>query len=262
MKRAPGSLTKMFKFFLLFVCLGAAEPAAHAENPPAPAFSVRFRTLGWKTNIPENTLFYHVKDTEKSISVMSDSRSLFYDYRGPSEITFYQNIPGADGTPRPTAVCSAELKDAGDWPLLIFSKEAGTPEKFKIRVIPDDLQAFPPGSFRFVNYTTLQPTAKVGSKSVTLAPDEITTIKEQPSGDNRTLFVSVLQPGSKTQPILYSNNWAYYPGQRTMVFIVPESNRTGYCQVQRMTEATDFLETPLLPPPTEKNEKSTTVPVP
>ncbi|MEI6491954.1 MAG: hypothetical protein WCO94_05340 [Verrucomicrobiota bacterium] len=211
---------------------------AQAQDPALKTVKVRFRTFGWDS--ASSDLNYSQKNKDAKIEVFQDNRSVFYDYEGPAAISFYRIKAKPDGQIEHVVVARANLDGAGAWPLLIFAKNSPKSDDYTVLVLPDDLQGFPAGSFKFANFTNKTMTGSLGPESFRLEPRDIKLLTVRPSSNSTTLFAIVnIESGRKTIPV-YTNNWAYQPMLRTLVFIMQSPETPSGVVARRIVESTEF----------------------
>ena len=243
-------MIKKLTRFLALVCAGLLIFISAAAQNDAPSnVKVRFRVLGWDDSPVD--LNYAKGKNDVSLVISQGSRSLFYDYSGPSVIDFYRIKTGEDGKPVKEIAAQFDVKDAGPWPLVILAMNKTKPGSYYTMVLKDDLESFPAGSYRFANFTALPVVGSLGSETFNLASKAINLIAAQPQSDSTTLFVSLrAQKGPAMVPI-YTNNWRYQTTLRTLVFILPSSDSPTGVAARRLMESTQF------PPDPSRKPKNT-----
>ncbi len=185
--------------------------------------SVAFRVIG--PGRPPGEYEFAGKGKPVRVAVAPDTRSPVQSYRGPAKITFREISPVA-------REFVATLASTKDLLLLVLSVTPdGRPE---IRVLKDDPVSFPMGSTFFMNSGTVPIGLRFGAQSFDLAPGESRLVQADSS---KTNFVQVLRDGSSGKEVLFSNNWAESPGQRTLVFLTGDTSEPPKVKVSRISEA-------------------------
>ncbi len=217
-----------------------------------PTVNIQFRTVGWLESV--DGLLYDTKGASGvPFEVPADSRSVFFPYNGPTPIEFYRITRDVAGNATRTVVATAELKDGGPWPLLLFFKRPVKDEAYIVRVIPEDLKSFPAGSYRFLNLSPNLLGASLADNAIKLNPLTDRVIETKADSERRTIFCKIAAEISGAWKPVYGNNWAFNPMVRTLV-IINTDRRPGELRVQRLAESADFS---YLRPPDKKTGPET-----
>ena len=88
-------------------------------------------------------------------------------------------------------VAKGDLTGSGPTPLLIMTKSKAAPDQLSMRVIADDLTAFPERTCRFVNFTPLDIAVIVGRKAATIPRGGIQLVDTDLGKDGSTSYVTV-----------------------------------------------------------------------
>ena len=160
----------------------------------------------------------------EKLALAPDTRSPVQTYKGPANIVFRELSPVGKEF-------SAKLPDTKDLLLLVFSAPAGGEPK--ILVLRDDPDSFPMGSTFFLNSGTVPLGLRFGAQAFDIAPGDSSIV---PPGASKTSFVQILRDGSSGSDIVFSNNWAASPGQRTIVFLSNDSSEPPKISVSRISE--------------------------
>jgi hypothetical protein len=235
--------------FLCLVSSPAQAQTSAAVPPPGPDIKIRFRTLGWDVD-RDSGLYYSNDKKDSEVGFHSDGRSVFYDYKGPSLLIFYKYVDGPEGKQVQVPVAQADLRDVGAWALLIFFKDPKNPDLYQVQVLADDLQAFPAGTYRYVNFGSVPMKIRIGDQQANLVPSAVKNFLVKPKGDMRVLQTTVSYDQPEGNVLAYSNNWAFFPTMRSLIFICSNPDRPGSYQVKRLAESAEF------PPDDAKSEKA------
>jgi hypothetical protein len=217
--------------FAAILCLPSSLRAQQA------AVNVRFRIFGWD-EASSDLNYWQAKDL--GVVIYQDTRSVFYKYAGPAQIIFYRIVTGSDGNIVRVPAAQANLEGEGPWPLLIFFKTPGSPGKYSVDVLPDDLKSFPPGSYKFANFTNGPISGKLGPQSFQLQTRDIRLLRGQTEPGRTTLFAEIDTGGPDGKTPVYTNNWAAQPQMRTLVFVKQSSDSSTGIVARRIIESTVF----------------------
>lgn len=226
-------------FSLVSVLLAAFAGGARAQDTDAPVVHVHFRTLGVLE--PDGGDLYYSTD-QKDVAIKADEnvRSDFYDYKGPAVVGFYHLKTNPDKTVEHVSVADVDLTGKGDWPLLLVTRGGVAGAAQHILAVPDDLVAFPPSSYRFINRSKSPCSCVLGTDKFVLAPDETKLLK--PSlADPAHRAIPVQVTGGAPVRLIYTSNWALLAGPRTMVFINEGAGDFGVAR--RIVEGPEVLAT-------------------
>jgi hypothetical protein len=221
-----------FNFFTLALLLFAGPWFLRAQAPDNKS-GLNFRTLGW--GVSADDLFVKIKGKLQPIMVTDTARSPFYPHDKTDKIVIYRMLPGPDKEPVPTPIAQANITTAGEWPLLIFlPATTGSPSPYRIVALADDIRSFPASAYRFINLTDMELKIALGDQSHTLKGEGIHqfNLNMKNSTEAETRYVSVSLNTPKPE-ILYGNNWAVRPGQRTLVIIFKQN---GVMQINRVND--------------------------
>lgn len=221
-----------------FLIVGCVSPAVlRAQDAPSATVNVRFRTFGWD-GASSDLNYWQSKDV--NVATFQDTRSIFYKYTGPAQMILYRVLTGTDGRIVRVPVVTANLQDAGPWPLLILFTGTGAPPTYTVQVLPDDLKSFPPGSYKFANYTNGPISGALGTQSFQLQPGGIQLLRGRPVPPLTTMFAAVYVGAGGDRTPVYTNNWAFEPLMRTLVFVKQSSDSSSGIVARRIIESTVF----------------------
>ncbi len=185
--------------------------------------SATFRVIG--PGIPPGGFEFLDKGKPMRVALAPDTRSPVQSYKGPAKIVFREISPvGRE--------FAATLPPTKGLLLLVFS--VSPDGRTEIRVFKDDLVSFPMGATFFMNSGAIPLGLRFGAQEFDLAPGESRLV---PADSSKTNFVQVLRVGSSGKEVVFSNNWAESPGQRTIVFLSGDTSEPPKVQVSRISEA-------------------------
>jgi len=203
---------------------------------------VRFRTFGWMVSAEE--LYYDVNGRDTRISIIDSARSVFFHAPKAGQIVFYRLVPGPKEKPEREEAATVDVSAAGKWPLLIFMKSPESPKRYCVAAVADDLEAFPFPSCRFINFTAADLSVTYGDQQVKVAARGIERLdpRLKPGAGTETRYATVSANTPQGPRLLYGNNWAVRPAQRTLVLVFSQDERL---QVLRVTDDIALYTTPV-----------------
>lgn len=204
---------------------------------PAKRGGVHFRTLGW--GVAPNDVFYSLDGRDVGVKIFDSARSGFQVAPKQGNISFYRIVKKENGEMERIIIAQADLSGTGPTPLLFVRKNEANPEKLDIKVIPDDLNAFPEQTCRFVNFTPIEIGVTMGPETSVIPPGGIRLMNTELEEDDLTRYVTVFVKVKYEKLMLSYNNWVFRPGQRVMVFI--SVDKEGQPRVVRLVDAVASL---------------------
>jgi hypothetical protein len=211
---------------MLILCarsLPAQTDTPASEQTPK-TVHVTFTSLGWDNALPK--VFYKSGQKPVTFAVPSFTRSQQQTYTGDPHLTFYVpvEVPGKPTENRP--IGEVTLPPESDKLLLIFIPVDS--EHWRIVVMPENTEAFPPGKARIVNTTPDKLAVKPrGSPLMTLEPGKQALLDG--NGINLGLEIAFLK-NDKWQ-IATSGIFGLKPDKRCTIFIV--AGNSNYFKLQK-----------------------------
>jgi hypothetical protein len=181
----------------------------------------------------DKSLWYEFKGKRIYLYANSSIRSIDYDYLASENIIFYGDRKTPEGAPLPEAVARLPRvvtdteKPIGRL-LLIFNK-AKKPQpnepKYSILVIKDNLDGFPLGSFKFLNFTKTKVAVLLGEQNMILEKSAAKVFSEPPpeKGDVTVKLAYYSEDGKWEQ--FYTNGWGHSADLRTLVFLTSSGDQ-------------------------------------
>ena len=222
-------------FFLLASILGLVPLRSQSPVP----IQSKFRTIGLDVNRMD--LFYSLKNSDVPVSVTSDTRSDFYEIPAANPVIFYKIQKSTNNDIVRIPVAQVDLSPGGALPMVAFSKDSMHADALKLRVLRDDLSAFPIGSFKILNGGLTPMEAVFSGKATALPPASEVIVTPKPEAGKPTLYFQLNRMGTNGVQTIYANNWVYSPSVRTMVVISPASSSGSFPTVRRLGEIGDIL---------------------
>jgi len=222
-----------FKFLHFVYSLVLCSTPVSAEIPGSSGVS--FRTFG--SSVAPDDLYYDVKGKDTRLIIIESARSPFVKapVSDTKKIVFYRLVTDPDDVQVREEAAVADISAAGPWPLLIFIQDPKSAKRYQVIAIADDLKAFPFPSCRFINLTAVDLFGKYGEQKLSLEANGFLQIDPQlkSSTDTETRYTMIGMGTPKGPRLLYNNNWAVRPTQRTMVFI---SSKEEKMHIMRITD--------------------------
>ncbi len=177
-------------------------------------------------------LWYELDGEKVEIYANNTLRSLDYEYELVPNIVFYGDRVNSEGEPIPEAVASLpysieDLATKADRLLLIFHKLDNSGQRgpsYQILVMEDQLDSFPLGSFKFVNFTDAQIAVILGNENFLLKTrdQKIIAVSPPEKGDLTIQLAANKEDGEWER--FYSNGWGHSADLRTIVFLTKLGN--------------------------------------
>jgi hypothetical protein len=205
------------------LCAQTANPEAHV--------SIQFQAITWKHALNE-VFFQSAAGEEMELKAYSHIRSAHYTYEGPATLQFYKKVSTADGQVIKAPIAAVQIQPEASHLLLIFAKT--TTDQYQIIPLPDDLHAFPYGSFKFFNLTTHPIIAQIQDERIQLEPKKQLLKRIASRQNSSNLKVKIAMGDAEGWNIFYTNSWGHNERRRTLVLIFEED--AGRYKVKRFRE--------------------------
>ncbi|MEP2774489.1 MAG: hypothetical protein ABJQ29_15315 [Luteolibacter sp.] len=198
--------------FLLAACLAFF---AHAQEE-SKKLGVTFTCLLLE-ELPVEQIFYKEGKSYLPLEFKKGKRSEAYSLRSNKVFELYVSEVNEDGDSFFKPVGSSALV-AGSRKILFIIAPGNSESGLPLRIIglDDSLEGFPPGSFRFVNFTDTELLVKVRDKVTRLESGEITVADSESSEDGG--LVPVTFGNSKGETLHFTRLYSH-SRSREMVFI-------------------------------------------
>ena len=206
---------------LFFLVLTPKPLKAQLEEPKR---QIEFSCVSWE-KLSYSELFYRYGREFLPLKIRPRNRSDLYPIKPKAAFEIYTRETNENDEISFKLVGQSTLP-AGTKRVLFFISDSVSGEELPLKVkgIDDSLEAFPPSSFRFVNFTRI-PLQVVfdGDKSV-IAPKKMTVVKFKTSSDGGLLPFYIK---NSLGAILYENRLFSTPNGRDMIFINPPKTKGG-----------------------------------
>lgn len=160
----------------------------------------------------------------KELNVFTSSRSNVHRYQGPPSLTFFRESIGAEGEAIRTPVGSVVLNQSTRRYLLFFARQSGTPEQYSILPLPDSLNDFQPGSFRFVNLAPFNIAVQLGEERFMIEEKDFVDVRGDFKHGTRYRTVMVSLPNGQDPVPSYSGRVFFNERMRMMYVIFPQTD--------------------------------------
>ena len=178
--------------------------------------AVEFCCVIWEP-LPITEVFYQDGDSYLPLEFSPDQRSEFYPMKNGGALKLYKKESGADGAFRYILVGKAPLVPKTRRMLFVVSPVPGTTGlPLGLYGVDDSLNAFPPGTSRFFNFSTTALQVRFGGKSSKLPAGEVTVVK---SGVAKSGGFIPFLIGDLKGEVVFETRLFSQPTGRDMVFI-------------------------------------------
>lgn len=200
----------------------------HAEEPAKPVITTRFRVISWVPGQPEG--FSYLSQGKQAVvkELSSSLRSSMLDYTGPATLSIYardarlEKPRSGDALPEPLArvVLPPNIK----YPLVVLAPNPAGPLPLRALVFEDDPEAFPFGSYLFINSSGQRVAASMGKNRFIIEPGQ----KNLVHNDERAYRLQLAVPkGDAGWRKVYDNFFPNWDTGRTMVFMIDTPTENG-----------------------------------
>jgi hypothetical protein len=206
--------TKILYIFLLYV---TCQSLLHAELTSSKA-AIEFSCLVWEP-LPIQEVFYRDGSTYLPLEISPGKRSKLYPLTQTVNFELYQREVGENGVMLYKLIGRAP-RIAGTKRMLFFIEPYPTPADLPLKIlgVDDALNAFPPGTYRFVNSSNAELQIKFGGQTNRLPAKEIILVKSNVPKEGG--FMPIMIANSNGESIFETRIYSQSTG-RNMVFINP-----------------------------------------
>jgi hypothetical protein len=221
MKFTPSTLMiRRFVQFLIAagVLLLSVCPVLLRAQPATAKSAVDFSCVVWET-LPISAVFYRDGKTYLPLELSPGNRSPLYPLKEGTDLELYEKEVGADGAVTYKLVGKTPLV-GGTRRMLFLIDPASNSGGLLLRLfgVDDSLDVFPPGAFRFVNFTTVTMQVKFGGQITKLPAGEISVVKSNVPASGGFLPFLI---GDANGKVVFETRLFGQPTGRDMVFIAP-----------------------------------------
>jgi hypothetical protein len=224
-------------FFAAILALMTTSYLCAQENVPR---SYSFTALSWDQ--PIRDLHYFDGSQWQEITITNAAKTLPRTVRLLKPvILFYNEIPSdeANASPVATARFPAETPEAM---FLFFPVEqAVSQERYNVRSLADGVRGYPPGSYRFINFSANPMAGSVGGETFQLDPGAERVLQPRDLEDGSVVFQYASFAGEKWE-VFYRSHWSVRKDRRTIVFFLENPDQPGKLSMRRIYEAVPLSE--------------------
>lgn len=219
-----------------------AQPFAASAQELKPVQGV-FRVMA--VDAPVEGLYYKHGTKDIPLEIKPQQRSGFYQLPTEQETSFYRIETAKDGTVIRKPALDVNFSQAGALPLvMIGSARENSGHKLEATVVRDDLDAFPMGTFRIVNFTDVPLEAVVdGVPSKVTARSDV-VVEAIKSLDKPTVYFQLMLNHAGRRDLVFASNWSHSGAMRIMVLMYPPRPPAKMPAVLRVGEIADVLFQP------------------
>ena len=205
---------RLFSFVILALLCGGL--ALHAQPANRAVKMVKFRILSWSTVINDFNFESNHATTEVG-PIVPNTRTRYLNYTGGDDLLFYNTPKPKEGKDERVPVLRVPYAELSENILILINDTA---QPYAARVLEESSQKFPPGSYRFINFTPLLMKVAVGTEIGDLSRngDYIMKPASLKSGDVFTMRIAA-EVEKNAAKMIYSNRWMYGDVERIMIFV-------------------------------------------
>lgn len=220
-------------FPLSVLLLLACFAPLRAQQPANGKSEVEFSCLVLEPlSIP--AVFYRDGKTWLPLEFTPGSRSRIYNLKENNVLELFTAVTDADGKTTYNLAGKAPLVEATRRMLFVI-EPASQASVLPLSVfgVDDSLDAFPPGTLRFFNFSALQLQVKFGGQTSSIPAGEIKAVKSNVTQDGGLLPIFISEAGRK---IIFENRIFAQPDVRDLVFIKPPAGQGMAPRVKFVSE--------------------------
>lgn len=214
---------------LLLATYPALLPAQAASGKPG----VEFSCLIWEP-LSIDEVFYRDGKSYLPLEFSPGNRSQLYPLKDTTSFELYEKATGADGAATYKLVGKAPwIAEVRRMLFLVDPVPNATGLPLRIFSVNDALDVFPPGTFRFLNFSSATLQVKFAGQVNKLPAGEITVVKSNVSEKGGFL---PFQIGDSEGKVVFETRLFSQPSGRDMVFIGNPAAHGGLAKVKFLTE--------------------------
>ncbi|MCX6972290.1 MAG: hypothetical protein NTV93_19370 [Verrucomicrobia bacterium] len=221
------------RLVLVCVFLQAACPVFLRAQPAPAKPAVEFSCLVWEP-LPLPAVYYRDGKSYLPLEFSPGNRSQIYPLKEGTDLELSVKELGADGAVVYKLVGKAPLVGGTRRMLFIIDpvpNSTGLP--LRVFGVDDALAVFPPGTFRFLNFSTAALKIKFGGQTTNLPASEISVVKS--NAPEKGGFLPFVIEDAKGK-VAFETRLFGQPTGREMVFIGPPANPAGLPKVKFLTQ--------------------------
>jgi hypothetical protein len=227
------NVSRLTQSLLLLSLLWTATLLPLGAQSALKATSLKFSCVVWEP-LSISPIYYRDGKSYLPLEFYPGIRSKLYPLKEGDGLELYKDAVGPDGKPTYELVGKAPLV-AGARQILFLVDPVPNASGLPLRLygMNDALDIFPPGTFRFFNFSPTTLRVKFGGQVNQLPAGESTVVKSNvPKLGGFTPFLV----GDATGKIIFGTRLFSQPTGREIVFISPPAKPDGLARVKFITE--------------------------
>lgn len=238
------NLSRLTQSLLLLSLLWTAAPLPLGAQSPSSADSLKFSCAVWEP-LSIDPIYYRDGKSYLPLELHPGMRSKLYPLKQADSLELYKDAVGPDGKSTYELVGKAPwVAGARQMLFLVDSVPNASGLPLRLYGMNDALDIFPPGTFRFFNFSSTTLQVKFGGQVSKLPAGESTVVKSNVSDQGGLLPIYMADANNR---IVFENRLFAQPDFREMVFIGNPAKPNGTPRVKFLTQ--------VIPPEPDKPAK-------
>ena len=206
--------------------------------------TVTFSCAVWD-KLPQTPLFFFDGKKFQALKLKKFKRSDLFKLKDAEDFSLFIQSKTKDGELSYKRVGKTSILSNSSRILYLLSHQKTATARLNVRItgIDDSLGAFPPGTFRFVNFTSETLLIKFGDQKAKVKPQKVTTIKQRNQLESGLLPMMV---GDSKGNVLLEDRLYVRSRGRKIVFISPPVKKGASLKIKYLSE----IVPPQIPKPT------------
>jgi hypothetical protein len=227
------NFTRLTQRLLVLSLLWAADTLPLSAQSAASAASLKFSCAVWEP-LPISPIYYRDGKSYLSLEFSPGSRSKLYPLKVGNALELYKKVTAEDGEITYQLVGKAPWI-AGARRMLFLVDPVANASRLPLKLfgVNDALDVFPPGTFRFFNFSNTTLEVKFGGQVSQLTKGESTVVKSNVSDQGGLLPILMADTNNR---IIFENRLFAQPDFREMVFIGNPATPNGTPKVKFLTQ--------------------------
>ena len=219
-------------FFVLSLLWAAASLPLGAQSSQRAA-SLEFSCAVWEP-LPIAPIYYRDGKNYLPLQFSPGSRSKLYPLKQGNALELYKEAVSPDGKPTYELVGKSPWIAGARQMLFLIEPDSNTSGlPLRLFGVNDALDVFPPGTFRFFNFSSTTLQVKFGGQVSQLTKGESTVVKSNVSDQGGLLPILMADANNR---IVFENRLFAQPDFREMVFIGNPAKPNGTPKVKFLTQ--------------------------
>ena len=209
------------------VCLAQGEPSGDIRS------TYKISCLYWEGK-PTEALYYREGEHFRRLEFKQAQRSDGFSLRGMPFFELYREaVHSEPGKPPYELLSQCKIPNAVEILFVVIPYERNGSLLYQVQAMDDSLISFPPGSFRFLNYTPEEIQVKCGKQTQKIPSLGMwgMSAKDSPTGG----FIPFVL-GDSNGDVIYGTRIFGQPSGRELVFIIPPAKKGGTPRVKFISQ--------------------------